>query len=273
VPTQHADGPLQPETWQTARRLLALGHERHDVLHMLGSAVAGELWHVTHEGVPFDHERFVGALDALPGSWGEDDSESSGEETTSPPVTEAELAAMPPGAMLERCADHDAESAAAGMQAWRAAHGGAADAELARFCRSTSDPGLRMLAFAAFDPGDPASVEVVRELREDPRTRPSAMLWLAEHGFEELPALDPAAPAMFVEALAVLLAHGGPKEVADALDALGPVEEQAAVLGRLWRVDNPYTADVLDAVATAHPSKVVAKAARKGKFKLVSARR
>jgi hypothetical protein len=59
-----------PETWQTARRLLALGYERHDVLHMLGSAVAGELWHVTHEGVPFDHERFVGALDALPGSWG-----------------------------------------------------------------------------------------------------------------------------------------------------------------------------------------------------------
>ena len=130
-----------------------------------------------------------------------------------------------------------------------------------------------MLAFAAFDPGDPASVEAVRELRKDPRTRPSAMLWLAEHGFEELPALDAAAPAMFVEALAVLLAHGGPKEVADASDALGPVEEQAAVLGRLWRVDNPYTADVLDAVATAHPSKVVAKAARKGKFKLVSARR
>jgi hypothetical protein len=38
-------------------------------------------------------------------------------------------------------------------------------------------------------------------------------------------------------------------------------------------VDNPYTADVLDAVAAAHPSKVVAKAARKGKFKLISARR
>lgn len=32
-------------------------------------------------------------------------------------------------------------------------------AELARFCRSTPDPGLRMLALAAFDPGDPASVE------------------------------------------------------------------------------------------------------------------
>ena len=262
-----------PETWQTARRLLALGHGRHDVLHMLGSAVAGELWHVTHEGVPFDHERFVGALDALPGSWGEDDSEPPGEEPTPPPVTEAELAAMPPGVMLERCADQDAESAAAEMQAWRTAYGGAADAELARFCRSTPDPGLRMLAFAAFDPGDPASVEVVRELREDPRTRPSATLWLAEHGFEKLPALDAATPAMFVEALAVLLAHGGPEEVADALDALGPVEEQVAVLGRLWRVDNPYTADVLDAVAAAHPSKVVAKAARKGKFKLVSARR
>ncbi len=32
-----------PQTRQTARRLLALGYERHDVPHMLGSVVAGEV--------------------------------------------------------------------------------------------------------------------------------------------------------------------------------------------------------------------------------------
>src|SRR6266508_6399405 len=83
--------------------------------------------------------------------------------------------------LLERCAEQDEASAAAEMGVWRAAHGPTAFAEVARFAQSTSDPGLRMLALAAFDPEDPAAVEVVRGLREGPRTRPDATLWLAEH--------------------------------------------------------------------------------------------
>jgi hypothetical protein len=52
-----------------------------------------------------------------------------------------------------------------------------------------------------------AAVEVVRGLREDPRTRPDATLRLAEHRLEEPPALG-AATAVLVQALAVLLVHG-----------------------------------------------------------------
>jgi len=37
-----ADDP--PEMWQTAERLTAAGYERHDVLHMLGSVVSGQVW-------------------------------------------------------------------------------------------------------------------------------------------------------------------------------------------------------------------------------------
>src|SRR5487761_1014760 len=37
-----ADEP--PEVWQTAQRLTAAGYDRHEVLHMLGSVVAGEVW-------------------------------------------------------------------------------------------------------------------------------------------------------------------------------------------------------------------------------------
>jgi hypothetical protein len=55
-----------PEVWQTARRLLAAGHERHDVLHMLGSAAAGEIWHLLHERAPYDRDRYARALEALP---------------------------------------------------------------------------------------------------------------------------------------------------------------------------------------------------------------
>lgn len=54
-----------PEVWQTARRLLDGGYERHDVLHMLGSAAAGEIWHLLHERSPFDRDRYVRALEAL----------------------------------------------------------------------------------------------------------------------------------------------------------------------------------------------------------------
>jgi tetratricopeptide (TPR) repeat protein len=58
-----------PETWETARRLLAEGYDRHEVLHMLASAVSGETWRMLQQGEPFDHDRFVRALAALPGSW------------------------------------------------------------------------------------------------------------------------------------------------------------------------------------------------------------
>jgi hypothetical protein len=58
-----------PETWATAQRLTALGYERHEVLHMLGSVVARELWKVLEAGVPSDPARYIGALDELPESY------------------------------------------------------------------------------------------------------------------------------------------------------------------------------------------------------------
>jgi hypothetical protein len=58
-----------PETWRTAQRLTALGYERDDVVHMLASVVARELWHVLETGSPSDPARYVAALDELPDSW------------------------------------------------------------------------------------------------------------------------------------------------------------------------------------------------------------
>ena len=58
-----------PEMWETAERLDAAGYERHEVLHMLASVNAAEFWSVEHDGVPFDRDRYLAALDALPGSW------------------------------------------------------------------------------------------------------------------------------------------------------------------------------------------------------------
>ncbi|MGQ0802347.1 MAG: DUF1841 family protein [Actinomycetota bacterium] len=57
-----------PQVWIAAQRLLAAGYDRHDILHMLASAVSGEVWSTLHEGEPHDRDRYLTALDALPGS-------------------------------------------------------------------------------------------------------------------------------------------------------------------------------------------------------------
>jgi hypothetical protein len=58
-----------PEVWQTARRLRDAGYERHEILHMLGSALIEQLWHTLGEREEFDRARYRRALAALPGSW------------------------------------------------------------------------------------------------------------------------------------------------------------------------------------------------------------
>jgi len=68
VATQIIDGD-PPKMFETAARLIADGRDRHDVLHMLGSTVSGQIWSATHDGRPFDRAAHIAALAALPGSW------------------------------------------------------------------------------------------------------------------------------------------------------------------------------------------------------------
>ena len=62
-----ADDP--PEVWATAQRLLVDGYERHEVLHMLASVVAGEVFEIVRHEQPHDIEQVRQALAALPGEW------------------------------------------------------------------------------------------------------------------------------------------------------------------------------------------------------------
>lgn len=62
-----ADDP--PEVWATAQRLLADGYDRHEVLHMLASVVAGEVFEIIGHEQPHDVHRVREALAALPGEW------------------------------------------------------------------------------------------------------------------------------------------------------------------------------------------------------------
>jgi len=58
-----------PEVWDTAVQLLDAGYERHEILHMLGRLVSDQVWEALHDKRPYDRERHVAALRALPGSW------------------------------------------------------------------------------------------------------------------------------------------------------------------------------------------------------------
>ena len=58
-----------PEVWETAQRLLAAGYERHEILHMLASIVAADVFDTLKHNTPHDPAKTRAALDALPGSW------------------------------------------------------------------------------------------------------------------------------------------------------------------------------------------------------------
>ena len=60
-----------PEAFATLQRLVGSGRDPHEALHMLGSAVAAQLWAATHERRPYDRDEHVRALASLPDSWDE----------------------------------------------------------------------------------------------------------------------------------------------------------------------------------------------------------
>ncbi|CAN3983429.1 hypothetical protein [Kitasatospora purpeofusca] len=131
-------------------------------------------------------------------------------------------------------------------------------------------PMRRMLCHSALTligaPAEPA----VREVLGDPELGGGAAAWLVALGAADVPAPDRATALWtVVDAFAAqLLDTGGDPELLRELVAELPVtEEPADYLGELWRVEHPYTADVLEAVGEMHPDRAVAKEARKAAFK------
>lgn len=58
-----------PEVWQTAKRLVADGYDRHEVLHMLASVVSDHTYDMLTNAKPFDAAKMRGELEQLPTSW------------------------------------------------------------------------------------------------------------------------------------------------------------------------------------------------------------
>jgi hypothetical protein len=68
VATQIVDDD-PPEVWTTAQRLRKLGYGRHEVLHMLGAAMAPQLWDALQNQREYDRDAHCAALNAMPESW------------------------------------------------------------------------------------------------------------------------------------------------------------------------------------------------------------
>ncbi len=55
-----------PETSKTYERLIQEGHSEEDAKKLIGCVIAAEMFYVMKQEKPFDHARFVEALDRLP---------------------------------------------------------------------------------------------------------------------------------------------------------------------------------------------------------------
>jgi Domain of unknown function (DUF1841) len=56
-----------PETWQTVQRLVGLGYDWHNIMHMIAAVVSDDLYQAMNEHRPFDPGDYARRLNELPG--------------------------------------------------------------------------------------------------------------------------------------------------------------------------------------------------------------
>ncbi|MGW3180980.1 hypothetical protein ACWDD9_17095 [Kitasatospora sp. NPDC001119] len=131
-------------------------------------------------------------------------------------------------------------------------------------------PLRRMLGVSALNLLGPGAEPAAREVMDDPELGGAVRAWLTAQGATDVPVPDRAMALWTVvdTFAAQLLDNGGDAELLGELVADLPVNgDPAGWFGELWRVDHPYTADVLEAIGELHPDRALAKEARKAAFK------
>ena len=146
-----------------------------------------------------------------------------------------------------------------------------AAADLAAAALALTDPAMVALAFGGLtDLGAEASEAHVRKLAGEPRLRSDTAVWLVDMGCEPLESLwFPDDLDTFVGVLAQRFLLGGMdcEALLETLALAGDPVAQAACVESLWRSSSGAVTSVLEAIATVHPDKAVAKAARKALFR------
>lgn len=150
------------------------------------------------------------------------------------------------------------------ITAWIDHRGDDAITELVDAARTTTDPAVRNIALAVLaERFGPAAEPHVRTLLDNHTTRGAALLWLVDHEHEPADVLIDPDPAVFADILALTLVSRGPTDMTEVFEHVGDDDTQLAVLQQLWRQPSPAVAAVLDSLGRHHPTRRIAKAARK----------
>lgn len=173
------------------------------------------------------------------------------------------LAALDAGELLDLVAERDDDPAAV-TAIWTERHEPhrAAD-EIVAALLAKPEPARLLSGFALLEPLGDAAIEAVKATLDSPLA-PHAWLFLASAGAadpEDLP------PSVVIEAgIDLLLATAGRGSPADAVELLLdhiPAAEQPRFLDDLAAGSHPRTAEALELLGRHHPTKAVAKHARK----------
>lgn len=135
-------------------------------------------------------------------------------------------------------------------------------------------PVRRLLCLSALEVIGAEAQPAAREVVDDPQLGGGVRAWLLEQGVEiGAPERAVVLWSMVDTFAAQLLMSEGESEALRELVSGLPVDEDVAdFFAELWRVEHPYTAEVLETVGELHPDRQVAKEARKAAFKARSRR-
>jgi hypothetical protein len=104
----------------------------------------------------------------------------------------------------------------------------------------------------------------------DPELGGGARAWLVSRGVSDVPAPERGMvlwTTVDTFAAQLLDSEGDAELLGELIAGLPVTDNPASFFGELWRVDHPYTAQVLEAVGELHLDRQVAKEARKAAFK------
>ncbi|GAA2141277.1 hypothetical protein GCM10009760_25350 [Kitasatospora kazusensis] len=147
----------------------------------------------------------------------------------------------------------------------------AAARELLAAARGTDtySPVRRLLCMQALDELGAAARPAADEVLDDEQLGGAVRAWLRSQGVEVAAPERPMVLWTMVDTFAaqLLTSEGAAEVLQELIKGLPVTDNPASFFGEVWRVDHPYTAEVLDAVGELHLERNVAKEARKAAFK------
>ncbi len=191
--------------------------------------------------------------------------------------SDADLIAVDPAAdaarALETLAGRSPGAVVEPLRAWLDRRGSGAIEAVAEVIAARPTPALVEVAFSAFAMAGIGAEGVVRSLEGVAELAPSVAVWLYEFTAEVPPPLESGqSPSQVIATMAHLWRTGDVGTGLARLGDLGTLDEVAALVAEWWTIVSPLTEEVLDVIASRHPDRVLAKAARKSLMKLRTAR-